>query len=400
MGMILALGAAVEPGEAQPTGLPDLALQDDAVELAAPELPVPLLPRMLGATMTTGGEFLIPVRVHYETDVPAERLQRFFELFAPRANQILSDSQIPARFVFEGPYPFPHTSTGDDTHADLLAYIEGYPEDGRVGVLIVRGGDTAGRGVLNTGAPEAGFILRSVVSIRGWLLNDVPEHDWIFALNAATTIAHEIGHNLGLHHEDECPSNAACPDGCGYTTPSDQNTVMTGGLITIPGGFTSRFADPFAMLNNEPLGVVGEANTVRCLREERLPGFAPFLASVAESCDAGADAFHLQGGRFRIDVCWRTRQGTTGTGRAVAGGTEESANVWFFNPSNWELTLKIIDACADPFNRWWVFAAGLTNVEVDIKVTDETTGFSRTYRNPQGTAFEALQDTDAFLTCP
>ncbi|MEP6769608.1 MAG: hypothetical protein ABJC61_13125 [Acidobacteriota bacterium] len=50
--------------------------------------------------------------------------------------------------------------------------------------------------------------------------------------------------------------------------------------------------------------------------------------------------------------------------------------------------------------RWWVFAGGLTNVEVTLTVSDLHTGAVRTYRNPLGTAFQPLQDTAAFATCP
>ena len=53
-----------------------------------------------------------------------------------------------------------------------------------------------------------------------------------------------------------------------------------------------------------------------------------------------------------------------------------------------------------PRNSFWVFAAGLTNVEVDIVVTDTQTGQMRVYDNDLGTDFEPVLDTQAFLTCP
>ena len=43
--------------------------------------------------------------------------------------------------------------------------------------------------------------------------------------------------------------------------------------------------------------------------------------------------------------------------------------------------------------------AGFTLPEVLMTVTDTQTGEVRTYTNPQGTAFEPVQDTSAFL-CP
>ena len=48
----------------------------------------------------------------------------------------------------------------------------------------------------------------------------------------------------------------------------------------------------------------------------------------------------------------------------------------------------------------WVFAGGLTSVRVELRVTDTQKGQTRTYVNPQGAAFQPIQDTSAFSTCP
>jgi hypothetical protein len=47
-----------------------------------------------------------------------------------------------------------------------------------------------------------------------------------------------------------------------------------------------------------------------------------------------------------------------------------------------------------------VFAAGLTDVDVRLVVTDTETGERRHYRNLPGLSFVPVQDTDAFATCP
>jgi hypothetical protein len=62
------------------------------------------------------------------------------------------------------------------------------------------------------------------------------------------------------------------------------------------------------------------------------------------------------------------------------------------------MVVKAVAGC--PLNdRYWVFAGGLTNVNVVMTVTDTQTGAVKTYINPQGTAFAPIQDTSAF-TCP
>ena len=42
----------------------------------------------------------------------------------------------------------------------------------------------------------------------------------------------------------------------------------------------------------------------------------------------------------------------------------------------------------------------LSSVEYTLTVTDTQTGATRTYTNPQSTAFQPIQDTSAFPSCP
>ncbi len=113
-----------------------------------------------------------------------------------------------------------------------------------------------------------------------------------------------------------------------------------------------------------------------------------------------ADDFNLclNGDRFRISVQSTTRSGTTGPGHAQ-GLTDDTGYFWFFSPSNVEMTLKVLNGC--PSNsHYWVFAAGLTNIRVEMLVLDTETGRARTYINPPRTPFQPILDTAAFATCP
>ncbi|HUG75365.1 MAG TPA: hypothetical protein VMM81_06815, partial [Acidimicrobiia bacterium] len=89
----------------------------------------------------------------------------------------------------------------------------------------------------------------------------------------------------------------------------------------------------------------------------------------------------------------------TGSGRGTAVSlTDDTGYFWFFDAANVEAVIKVLDAC--PLNtRFWVFAGGLTDVEVEMRVTDTATGEVVTYVNPQGTAFQPIQDTSAFDSC-
>jgi hypothetical protein len=126
---------------------------------------------------------------------------------------------------------------------------------------------------------------------------------------------------------------------------------------------------------------------------------APDLAvrALSSAC-AGDTALCLQGGRFKVTAEWETPAGQRGSGKARPL-TDESGTFWFFAESNVEVIVKVLDACG-AFGRFWVFAAGLTDVGVELRVEDTATGAVRTYPHPAGKPFQPLQDTNAFVTCP
>lgn len=132
---------------------------------------------------------------------------------------------------------------------------------------------------------------------------------------------------------------------------------------------------------------------------DAVTGLASAPLTAPSQCSAGSDALFLEGGRFRIDACWRTSDGNKGTGK-VAHQQGAGAVLWFFDPANPELFVKVIDACVPPFNRYWVFVAGLTNVGVEVRVTDQVRGFSKVYGNVLGQTMQSVNDTSSFATCP
>jgi virginiamycin B lyase len=115
-------------------------------------------------------------------------------------------------------------------------------------------------------------------------------------------------------------------------------------------------------------------------------------------CLPDASSLCLNAGRFRVQADWRVpAQASSGRGAAVSI-TADTGYFWFFSPGNVEVIVKVVDGCA--FNgHLWVFAGGLTNVEVTLTVTDTSSGAVRTYVNPAGAAFLPIQDTAAFGDC-
>lgn len=175
--------------------------------------------------------------------------------------------------------------------------------------------------------------------------------------------------------------------------------VGIGDEATVPAG---SFDQVLSILDTDALSPSGEGDL-----KKYAPGVGLIVDEVLEltgiappSCQPDATTHCLNDGRFRVSVVWETPGGDSGPGRALLP-SDDSGEFWFFGPNNTELIVKVLDACANPdFNTFWVFAAGLTNVEVTLTVTDTETGQSKVYENPQGRFFRPVLDTAAFATCP
>lgn len=131
-----------------------------------------------------------------------------------------------------------------------------------------------------------------------------------------------------------------------------------------------------------------------------LLGFRFLVGKTYVGCAADTTHACLQQGRYRIALTWQDASGRTGVGSPVPGAVSpDSAVLWFFDPTNWEMLVKVLDGCGLN-QRVWVFAAATTDVAYTLTVTDTITGNFKTYQNAAGRAAPAITDTDAFATCP
>ena len=128
------------------------------------------------------------------------------------------------------------------------------------------------------------------------------------------------------------------------------------------------------------------------------PALAPWLNPQSTgACTPSSTVLCLNNNRFRVSASW---QSATASGIGTAAPmTSDTGYFWFFSNTNVEVVAKVLNACAVN-NQYWVFSGGLTNVRVTLSVTDMQNGSVRTYVNMQGTAFQPIQDTNAFATCP
>jgi hypothetical protein len=129
----------------------------------------------------------------------------------------------------------------------------------------------------------------------------------------------------------------------------------------------------------------------------------PAIANVvpAPACPPSAtDLLCLNNDRFTVRGTWRTQFGTRGVAPRVLGvPNDDSGLLYFFNPDNWEILIKVLDGCPVN-NHFWVFYAATTNVEFTLTVTDTQAQEVKVYGNPLGMTAEPIQDTQAFATCP
>jgi hypothetical protein len=117
------------------------------------------------------------------------------------------------------------------------------------------------------------------------------------------------------------------------------------------------------------------------------------LGSSVFQVTAPSTSLQLLGGRFAVTASWTEPGGshTVHTAAAVQF-SDESGYFWFFDPTNVELSVKVLDGT--PLNHhFWVFISSMTNVGYTVTVEDTAPGCplfatdcpTKTYTAKQGT---------------
>lgn len=123
----------------------------------------------------------------------------------------------------------------------------------------------------------------------------------------------------------------------------------------------------------------------------------------ATSCTNGAEAACLLSGRFQVTATYYNATDGKAQGQVLSfSGTraesDESVFYYFTDPSNFELGVKILDACTIN-NSFWVFLGGLTNQGWEVNILDTATGHTKFYDNALNVTTVTTTDTAA-LPCP
>jgi hypothetical protein len=128
------------------------------------------------------------------------------------------------------------------------------------------------------------------------------------------------------------------------------------------------------------------------------PAIAATSAPVAP-CVPDDATLCLSHGRFRARVGWKTSGGLLGAANTVVT-SDVSGLLWFFDPGNFEVIVKVLDACSESPPRFWIFLAGATSVQYTLTLSDTQTGGVKVYFNPLNHAAATVTETGAFAICP
>jgi hypothetical protein len=116
--------------------------------------------------------------------------------------------------------------------------------------------------------------------------------------------------------------------------------------------------------------------------------------------DSPRTALPLHDGTVEVTVRWSLPDNngpSSGDGQVLPGFSTDSGAFSFFRPGNWELFVKVLDAC-EVNGHYWVYGAGATDVGFTVDV-EHTSGATWSHTNASGTLAGTFADTLA-LPCP
>ena len=99
-------------------------------------------------------------------------------------------------------------------------------------------------------------------------------------------------------------------------------------------------------------------------------------------------------GGIKVSLCYDTMNGDMGDAEAVYG-SDNSGLLYFFEPDNAEVFVKVLDGGCDQNDYRWVYMAALTDVAFNMYVNDGK-NLPKAYHNRPGENHALVQDQMAF----
>jgi hypothetical protein len=190
-----------------------------------------------------------------------------------------------------------------------------------------------------------------------------------------------------------------------YTAGIFRKNVATGETRPVSSPVSLSVGQRAILVNEWIATTLGAASSTQILRltptgqpAEELVVNASGNGTASEPCGFENPGLCLSDGRFRVEAHFVTATALEDSAHSLRL-TTDTGYLFFFDPSNVEAVIKVLDGCGVN-GHYWIFAGGLTDVRTDVTVTDLEHDVVQVYFNPQGTAFQPIQDTSAFATCP
>jgi hypothetical protein len=248
---------------------------------------------------------------------------------------------------------------------------------------------------------DAGLLPAGSYTIELWLRTDHTPPDYRLGTSFPLTVMPPFRPQLQTEPpspDSAQPISLQFQTWCAVSSPANAALAKSGNVlrVTVDGGgcvlvYPPQPDEPFEVELGrlEPGSYIVELWRRTGPPEDELTSTFPMTVTPAVA--------RLRGGRFELNTTWRTAAGQEGPAQLVQETSEDSALFYFFNRSNWELMVKVLDGCAIN-GHYWVFAAASTDVEYDVTVTDLATTRTFAFGNQLGVPAAAVGRIDAF-TC-
>jgi len=127
--------------------------------------------------------------------------------------------------------------------------------------------------------------------------------------------------------------------------------------------------------------------------KEQAVARSPIAKGEYTSCRPTTTPLVFDGG-YQVSMCYETAEGVVGEAQGGIWASGQSGLLWFFDPDNAEVLVKVLDGCSHNGRRW-IFVAPVTDVAFNLHITSNG-GSEWTHRNPLSQTAVTRSDTSAF----